>query len=93
MDINIRVGILAFQGAFAEHEFCLKKAAEIVNDGGEVDLIQVKNTSDLDGLDGLVIPGGESTTMAHYLKRNGFIDALSTWRQGESATLITVLLN
>ena len=52
----MRIGILALQGAFIEHE-------EIFQNLG-VETQQVRLSQHLTGLDGLIIPGGESTTMA-----------------------------
>lgn len=51
----MRIGVLALQGAFAEHRFALEAL------GAEA--TEVRRAADLTGLDGLVIPGGESTTM------------------------------
>lgn len=50
------IGVLALQGAVAEHERALRSA------GAEVR--KVRRPSELEGLDGLVVPGGESTAMA-----------------------------
>jgi pyridoxal 5'-phosphate synthase pdxT subunit len=51
----VRIGVLALQGAFREHRRVLE--------GLGVETIEVRRPSDLVGLDGLVIPGGESTTI------------------------------
>src|ERR671917_566332 len=51
------IGVLALQGGFAAH-------ARILRDLG-ADVREVRTVADLDGLDGLVMPGGESTTMTH----------------------------
>ena len=51
----MRVGILALQGAFIEHEKILRRLG--------VDAIEVRLPEELEGLDGLIIPGGESTTI------------------------------
>ncbi len=56
------IGVLALQGAFREHQYLLDKCG--------VSTRQVKKTSELEGVDALVIPGGESTTMGKLL--NGF---------------------
>jgi 5'-phosphate synthase pdxT subunit len=53
------VGVLALQGAFREHQKALKACG--------VDTVQVRKPEHLDGLSGLVIPGGESTTMSKLL--------------------------
>lgn len=60
--------MLALQGAFAEHERALEAA------GAEVR--RVRLPEDLDGIDGLVMPGGESTTMTILLERMKLWDAL-----------------
>jgi 5'-phosphate synthase pdxT subunit len=50
-----RVGVLALQGAFREHAAALRKLG--------ADVVDVRLPEELDGLEGLVIPGGESTTI------------------------------
>jgi 5'-phosphate synthase pdxT subunit len=60
------IGILALQGAFREHARALEAC------GAEARLVRLPQ--DLDGLDGLVIPGGESTTMSLLLDRMGLIE-------------------
>ncbi len=62
------IGVLALQGAYAKHAQALEAA------GAEARL--VKRPAELAGLDGLVIPGGESTTFLKHLERDGFFDAL-----------------
>ena len=52
---KIRVGVLALQGAFIEHIEMLKSLG--------VKTIEVRTIEDLSNIDGLIIPGGESTTM------------------------------
>jgi 5'-phosphate synthase pdxT subunit len=55
------VGVLALQGSFLEHLQMLNKI-----DG--VKPIQVKNRDDLENVDGLILPGGESTTQGKLLR-------------------------
>lgn len=55
------VGVLALQGDVVEHIAALRRAG--------ADAIAVKNRADLDRVDGLVIPGGESTTVMKLLAR------------------------
>jgi 5'-phosphate synthase pdxT subunit len=62
------VGVLALQGAYDAHANTLKAL------GAEPRLVRVP--AELQGLDGLVMPGGESTTMLKFLDRNGFFDVL-----------------
>jgi 5'-phosphate synthase pdxT subunit len=52
-----RIGVLALQGAFREHATALRKLG--------ADVVEIRLPGELDGLDGLVIPGGESTTIVH----------------------------
>jgi 5'-phosphate synthase pdxT subunit len=59
----LRVGVLASQGDFAAH---LRMLDEL---GAEA--VEVRAPSDLDGLDALVIPGGESTTITKAIERDG----------------------
>jgi 5'-phosphate synthase pdxT subunit len=63
-----RIGVLALQGDFAEHRETLERL------GAEV--VEVRLPADLDGLDGLVIPGGESTTIGKLLVEYGLLDPL-----------------
>ena len=63
-----RVGILALQGDFEAHQNALNHA------GAET--VQVRSPADLKGLDGLVLPGGESTTMLRLLRDTGLFEPL-----------------
>ena len=66
----MKIGVLALQGAFAEHIAVLKKL--------KVEAIPVRLPQQLEGLDGLIIPGGESTTitklMEHYKLKHKIIE-------------------
>mmetsp|Transcript_19762 Transcript_19762/g.37673 ORF Transcript_19762/g.37673 Transcript_19762/m.37673 type:complete len:257 (+) Transcript_19762:90-860(+) len=66
---NVTVGVLALQGSFREHMTLLSRC-----DG--VNVVEIRKPHQLDGVSGLVIPGGESTTMALVAERWGLIDAL-----------------
>lgn len=63
-----RIGILILQGAVQDHFGHIEAA------GGAVSL--VRGQEDLDRLDGLIIPGGESTVTGRFLKEYGMIDPL-----------------
>jgi len=65
---NLTVGVLALQGAYDAHAQTLRKL------GATPRLVRLP--SDLDGLDGLIMPGGESTTMLKFLEQRGFFDVL-----------------
>ena len=62
------IGVLALQGAFREHARALRQA------GAEV--VEVRLPEELDGLDGLVIPGGESTTITKLAAEYGIDEAI-----------------
>ena len=59
----MKVGILALQGAFREHREVL--------DALGVDTVEVRVPEQLDALDALILPGGESTTMSRLLDTSG----------------------
>jgi 5'-phosphate synthase pdxT subunit len=63
-----RIGVLALQGDFAAHAQALEEA------GAEA--VEVRKPSELEGLDGLILPGGESTTFLKFLERDGFLESL-----------------
>lgn len=65
------IGVLALQGAVEEH---LK---QIINTGSEA--VIVKHPKQLEKLDGLIIPGGESTAIGRLMARYGFIDAIKAF--------------
>ena len=62
------VGVLALQGDFAEHEVMLSRLG--------ADTRQVRSAEDLRGLDGLIIPGGESTTFCRLMTDFGLYEPL-----------------
>jgi 5'-phosphate synthase pdxT subunit len=68
----LRIGVLALQGAFREHAKVLRRL------GAEV--VEVRLPEELDGLDGLVIPGGESTTIMRLARIYGLDDAIRRYR-------------
>jgi 5'-phosphate synthase pdxT subunit len=65
---SVKIGVLALQGAFIEHEKMLRQL------GAEV--VEVRLPDHLTDLDGLIIPGGESTTIGKLAVEYGLIDPL-----------------
>jgi 5'-phosphate synthase pdxT subunit len=63
-----RIGVLAIQGDYDAHAAALREA--------DAEPVLVRKPEELAELDGLVIPGGESTTFLKFLERDGFLDAL-----------------
>ncbi|KAG0254408.1 hypothetical protein BG011_005786 [Mortierella polycephala] len=72
---KIRVGVLALQGAFAEHIILLNTLPQVS------EAVAVRNGQEIAQVDALVIPGGESTTMALIAERSGFWPALQEFVQ------------
>ncbi|SFP90625.1 pyridoxal 5'-phosphate synthase glutaminase subunit PdxT [Salibacterium halotolerans] len=64
----VTIGVLALQGAVQEHVKSLQAP--------DVETVIVKRTDQLDALDGLVFPGGESTTMRRLVNKYGFYEPL-----------------
>ena len=63
-----RIGVLAIQGDYAAHADALTEAG--------AQPVQVRNPEELGDLDGLILPGGESTTMLKFLERRGLFESL-----------------
>ena len=63
-----RIGVLAIQGDYSSH------AAALADTGAGP--VEVRKPDQLEGLDGLILPGGESTTMLKFLEKHGFFETL-----------------
>ncbi|MEO8870273.1 MAG: pyridoxal 5'-phosphate synthase glutaminase subunit PdxT [Granulicella sp.] len=68
---SITIGVLALQGAFEAHARALESLG--------VTAKLIRNPAELKDLDGLIIPGGESTTFLKFLERDGFLNALQSF--------------
>jgi 5'-phosphate synthase pdxT subunit len=66
---GLQVGVLALQGSVMEHVQCLQKIPGI-------DIVQVRKPQQLSGIDGIILPGGESTTMGKLLRELGILEPL-----------------
>jgi len=69
----MKIGVLALQGAVEEHIRMLEQAGATA--------VPVKKVEDLEDLDGLVIPGGESTTISKLMHKYGFMEAVRAFGQ------------
>src|ERR1700761_1677976 len=67
------IGVLALQGAFDAHARMLQQCG--------AKTVLIRKPEQLANIDGLVIPGGESTTFLKALERGGFFDALQEFVQ------------
>lgn len=71
MPRELKIGILAIQGDFAAH------AAMLASLGAQT--IEVRTVADLQDCDGLILPGGESTTQLQFLQEEGLFDSIKEW--------------
>jgi 5'-phosphate synthase pdxT subunit len=67
--VRPRIGVLALQGAFGAH-------ARVLTELG-AEAVEVRRPDQLEGIDGLVMPGGESTTMSMLLESSGLFDPIA----------------
>ena len=65
---SIKIGVLAIQGDFAAHARMLRRIG--------VEAVEVRRADELAGMDGLILPGGESTTMLKFLEGENLFSAL-----------------
>ena len=65
----MKIGVLALQGSVSEHRLCMEQL--------NVDVVDVREPSDMKGLKGLIMPGGESTTLRKLLVNSGLWDVIS----------------
>lgn len=68
---ELKIGILAVQGDFAAHAAMLKSL------GAET--VEIRTPSQLQDCDGLILPGGESTTQLQFLQEEGLADAITAF--------------
>lgn len=66
---HIKIGVLALQGAFEEHQKCLQKSTNCKT-------VQIRTADQLEGIDGIIFPGGESTAIGLIGSHGGMWSAL-----------------
>ena len=77
----MRIGVLALQGAVTEHIEAVKRALRKLDLRGEA--IPIRGTEELEAVDGLIIPGGESTTISRLLDKAGMHKLIRKRAQSE----------
>jgi 5'-phosphate synthase pdxT subunit len=80
----LRIGVLALQGAFREHVQALRALG--------ADAVEVRLPEELEGLDGLVVPGGESTTISRLAALYGLDDAIRAFTEPVFGTCAGMIL-
>jgi pyridoxal 5'-phosphate synthase pdxT subunit len=78
------IGVLAVQGNFREHAAVLRRLG--------ADVVEVRKAEQLDGLDGLVIPGGESTAITRLMRLYGLEDAIRRFERPVLGTCAGMIL-
>jgi len=73
----LKIGILAVQGDFAAHAAMLA--------GMGIETVEVRTREDLADCDGLILPGGESTTQLQFLQEEGLYDAIKEFAAQDKA--------
>jgi 5'-phosphate synthase pdxT subunit len=68
MPTKIKIGVLAIQGDYEAHRTVLERLG--------VEVLLVRKPEQLDSIDAIVIPGGESSTFLNFLEERGFLDRL-----------------
>ena len=90
--MGVRIGVLDLQGDVSEHIEALRRAlAESgLSEGSEV--VTVRRADQIPFCDGLVIPGGESTTISRLIDKNGMRRPLEEFQGGIFATCAGLIL-
>jgi len=70
----VRVALVAYQGGVVEHAYMLRRASEDTGIG--VEAVYAKRPEHLGGVDAVVLPGGESTTIGRLMARTGLLERL-----------------
>ena len=74
-----RIGVLALQGGVDEHISALLSASEKL--GEPVQAVEVRSVEDCEGLDGIILPGGESTAISRLMQRAGVFENIYGMRK------------
>ena len=84
MSGRLTIGVLAVQGNFREHAAMLRRLG--------ADVVEVRKPEQLEGLDGLVVPGGESTAIGRLIRLHGLEEAIGRFVQPIFGTCAGMIL-
>jgi len=91
--VGIKIGVLALQGNVSEHVQAFRLAGALEGEQSEdVEVVLVRHAGDIKGCDGIVIPGGESTTLSNLIDKNNMREALSSFEGGFFGTCAGMVL-
>jgi 5'-phosphate synthase pdxT subunit len=87
---DVTVGVLALQGAFSEHIQLLRQATKTLKRQNlKWEFIEVRTPTELSRCDGLILPGGESTTISLVAARSGMLEPLREFVKCAFATRVS----
>jgi 5'-phosphate synthase pdxT subunit len=90
--MGTRIGVLALQGAVSEHIDAFRLALDTIDPPGHSSVISVRHADEISGLDGLAIPGGESTTISRLIDKNQMRRPIEEFEGGIFATCAGMVL-
>lgn len=70
----ISIGVIGIQGAVSEHIAMMKQAC--IDTSVKANVYAVKDKEKLENLQGVILPGGESTTISRFLQKHGLVDEI-----------------
>jgi 5'-phosphate synthase pdxT subunit len=90
--MKVRIGVLALQGDVSEHIDAFARALKAMDLIGSSVIRPVRHAEDLEDLDVLAIPGGESTTISRLIDKNHMREAITSFKGGVFATCAGMVL-
>lgn len=90
--MGIRIGVLALQGAVSEHIDAFRIALETHDPSGHSVVVPIRRAEEISSLDGLAIPGGESTTISRLIDKNQMRGLIEKFEGGIFATCAGMVL-
>ncbi len=84
----VSIGIIGIQGAIAEHQLMLRKLNEDVDPDDRCDIHVIRRSCELDLVNGIILPGGESTTISRFLERKGLLRIIKKRVQNHSLAVM-----
>jgi len=90
--VGVRIGVLDLQGDVSEHVEAFRRALAEAGVAAGSEVIAVRKADQIPSLDGLAIPGGESTTISRLIDRNGMREPIGEFRGGIFATCAGLIL-
>jgi 5'-phosphate synthase pdxT subunit len=84
--VGVKIGVLALQGDVSEHIEAFENAIKASGSSAPIQVLPVRGKKDLDLVDALALPGGESTTISRLIERKGLHDPLIDFEGGLFAT-------